>query len=105
MSYPERFNEIRCYSDQEAAFVVSQIFSRPEIKKVLAYVLGEDYADFLVRTLPEMRSIEDFQRVVIIPVLMALEYKTSAGVSLIGTEKINKEKGALFLTNHRDIVP
>ena len=104
MSYPERFNEIRCYSDQEAPFVISQIFSRPEIKKVLAYVLGEDYADYLVRTLPEMKSVEDFQRVVIIPVLMALEHKTSAGVSLTGTEKINKEKGSLFLTNHRDIV-
>ena len=45
MSYPERFNEIRCDTDQEAPFVISQLFSRPEIKKVLAYVLGEDYAD------------------------------------------------------------
>ena len=95
MSYPERFNEIRCYTDQEAPFVVSQMFSRPEIKKVLAYVLGEDYADYLVRTLPEMKSVEDFQRVVIIPVLMALEHKTSTGVSLTGTEKINKENGSL----------
>ena len=47
MNYPERFNEIRCYSDAEASFVISQIFARPEIKKILAYVLGEDYAEYL----------------------------------------------------------
>lgn len=104
MNYPERFNEIRCYSDQEVPFVVSQIFTRPEIKKVLAYVLGEDYADYLVRTLPDMKSIEDFQRIVIIPVLMAIEHKTCTTVTLNGSDNINKEKGTLYLTNHRDIV-
>ncbi len=104
MSYPERFNEIRCYSDEEASIVVSQIFARPEIRKILAYVLGEDYADYILRTLPEMKTIEDFQRVVIIPVLMAIEHKTCTNVTLNGAEKINKEKGSLYLTNHRDIV-
>lgn len=104
MNYPERFNEIRCYSDAEASFVISQIFARPEIKKILAYVLGEDYAEYFLRTLPEMKTIDDFQRIVIIPVLMAIEHKTCTSVTLNGSEKINKEKGALYLTNHRDIV-
>lgn len=104
MNYPERFNEIRCYSDVEASFVISQIFARPEIKKILAYVLGEDYAEYFLRTLPEMKTIDDFQRIVIIPVLMAIEHKTCTSVTLNGSEKINKEKGALYLTNHRDIV-
>lgn len=104
MNYPERFNEIRCYSDAEAPFVISQIFARPEIKKILAYVLGEDYAEYFLRTLPEMKTIDDFQRIVIIPVLMAIEHKTCTSVTLNGSEKINKEKGALYLTNHRDIV-
>lgn len=104
MNYPERFNEIRCYSDAEASFVISQIFARPEIKKILAYVLGDDYAEYFLRTLPEMKTIDDFQRIVIIPVLMAIEHKTCTSVTLNGSEKINKEKGALYLTNHRDIV-
>lgn len=104
MNYPERFNEIRCYSDAEASFVISQIFARPEIKKILAYVLGEDYAEYFLRTLPEMKTIDDFQRIVIIPVLMAIEHKTCTSVTLNGSKKINKEKGALYLTNHRDIV-
>ena len=92
MNYPERFNEIRCYSDAEASFVISQIFARPEIKKILAYVLGEDYAEYFLRTLPEMKTIDDFQRIVIIPVLMAIEHKTCTSVTLNGSEKINKEK-------------
>ena len=104
MQYPEEFNSIRCYTDAEVPHVISQIVSRPEILKVLSYVLGEDHAEYFLRTLAPINTIDDFQREVIVTILTAIEHKSCTDVKLLGSEKINKEKGSLFITNHRDIV-
>ena len=104
MKYPEEFNSIRCYTDAEVPHVISQIVSRPEILKVLSYVLGEDHAEYFLRTLAPINTIDDFQREVIVTILTAIEHKSCTDVKLLGSEKINKEKGSLFITNHRDIV-
>ena len=102
--YPEEFNSIRCYTDEEVPYVISQIVNRPEILKVLSYVLGPDHAEYFLRTLAPINTIDDFQREVIVTILTAIEHKSCKDVLLQGAEKINKEKGALFITNHRDIV-
>ena len=102
--YPEEFNSIRCYTDVEVPYVISQIVNRPEILKVLSYVLGPDHAEYFLRTLAPINTIDDFQREVIVTILTAIEHKSCSDVVLLGTEKISKEKGALFITNHRDIV-
>ena len=104
MKYPEEFNSIRCYTDEEVPYVISQIVNRPEILKVLSYVLGPDHAEYFLRTLAPINTIDDFQKEVIVTILTAIEHKTCADVKLHGTEKISKEKGSLFITNHRDIV-
>lgn len=102
--YPEEFNSIRCYTDVEVPYVISQIVNRPEILKVLSYVLGPDHAEYFLRTLAPINTIDDFQREVIVTILTAIEHKSCSDVVLLGSEKISKEKGALFITNHRDIV-
>lgn len=104
MSYPEEFNSIRSYSDEEVSLIISKIVERPEILKVLNYVLGSDHTEYFLRTLAPINSIEDFQKEVIVTILTAIEYKTCTDVKLLGDDKINKEKGSLFITNHRDIV-
>ena len=104
MMYPEEFNSIRCYTDVEVPYVISQIVNRPEILKVLSYVLGPDHAEYFLRTLAPINTIDDFQREVIVTILTAIEHKSCSDVVLLGSEKISKEKGALFITNHRDIV-
>lgn len=104
MKYPEKFDSIRCYSDEEVPYVISQIVNRPEVLKVLSYVLGPDHAEYFLRTLAPINTIDDFQREVIVTILTAIEHKSCSDVVLLGSEKIDKEKGALFITNHRDIV-
>ena len=104
MKYPEKFDSIRCYSDEEVPYVISQIVNRPEVLKVLSYVLGSDHAEYFLRTLAPINTIDDFQREVIVTILTAIEHKSCTDVKLIGSEKIDKEKGCLFITNHRDIV-
>ena len=104
MKYPEEFNSIRCYTDEEVPYVISQIVNRPEILKVLSYVLGPDHAEYFLRTLAPINTIDDFQREVIVTILTAIEHKSCSDVKIFGAEKINKDRGALFITNHRDIV-
>lgn len=104
MKYPEEFNSIRCYADEEVPYVISQIVNRPEILKVLSYVLGPDHAEYFLRTLAPINTIDDFQKEVIVTILTAIEHKSCTDVRLIGSEKISKGKGSLFITNHRDIV-
>ena len=45
MKYPERFDNIRRFYDEEVAQMLPQIRKMPEIGGILQIVLGKDYAE------------------------------------------------------------
>lgn len=104
MKYPERFDNIRRFYDEEVAQMLPQIRKMPEIGGILQIVLGKDYAEYLLRNLGPVNTVDDFQREVIGVLVTAIEHKTCKDVQLLGTENYDLEHGNLFVSNHRDIV-
>ena len=104
MKYPEKFDNIRRFYDEEVAQMLPQIRKMPEIGGILEIVLGKDYAEYLLRNLGPVNTVDDFQREVIGVLVTAIEHKTCKDVQLIGTENYDLERGNIFVSNHRDIV-
>lgn len=104
MKYPEKFDNIRRFYDEEVAQMLPLIRKMPEIGGILETVLGKDYAEYLLRNLGPVNTVDDFQREVIGVLVTAIEHKTCKDVQLIGTENYDLERGNIFVSNHRDIV-
>ena len=104
MKYPAEFNDIRCFDDSEVALYLPKVLAEPQVQQVLAMLLGAETLQKLQQAAPAFQSVYDFQSTFIIGLLKAVIAKTSAGVQLVGAEKLDKSAAHLFMTNHRDIV-
>lgn len=104
MRVPSQYDDIRRYYDEEVNPALAEILAQTQISKILATILGGDNAEYFLRTLAPINSIDDFQREVISVLMTAIEHKTCTDVKLYGTEYIDRSKGHLFISNHRDIV-
>ena len=101
---PSGFDDIRAMYDEEVAPAVAGIVTNPAIRKLLPALLGEDAAEYFLRTLHPVHSVREFQQNIIVVLLAALESRTCRDVRLYGTENINTGTGHVYMSNHRDIV-
>ena len=104
MKYPAEFNDIRCFDDSEVAVYLPKLLAEPTVQQVLGMLLGPELMQKMQQAAPSLQTVYDFQSTYIIGLLKALMAKTTAGVQLLGAEKIDKSAAYLFMTNHRDIV-
>jgi hypothetical protein len=104
MKYPAEFNDIRCFDDSEVAVYLPKLLAEPTVQQVLGMLLGPELMQKMQQAAPTMQTVYDFQSTYIIGLLKALMAKTTAGVQLLGAEKLDKSAAYLFMTNHRDIV-
>lgn len=104
MKYPAEFNDIRCFDDSEVAVYLPKLLAEPTVQQVLGMLLGPEVMQKMQQAAPTMQTVYDFQTTYIIGLLKALMAKTTAGVQLLGAEKLDKSAAYLFMTNHRDIV-
>lgn len=104
MKYPAEFNDIRCFDDSEVAVYLPKLLAEPTVQQVLGMLLGPEVMQKMQQAAPTMQTVYDFQSTFIIGLLKALMAKTTAGVQLLGAEKLDKSAAYLFMTNHRDIV-
>lgn len=104
MKYPAEFNDIRCFDDSEVAVYLPKLLAEPTVQQVLGMLLGPELMQKMQQAAPSLQTVYDFQSTYIIGLLKALMAKTTAGVQLLGAEKLDKSAAYLFMTNHRDIV-
>lgn len=101
---PQEYKEIAPYDDSEFRKEMSALVEEPGFKNAIRYVMPD--ADFteLKTNLLKLNTKEEFQKLVMVNILLMLEKKTTAGVTETGLDRFDPAKGALFITNHRDIV-
>ena len=104
MKYPAEFNDIRCFDDSDVAVYLPKLLAEPTVQQVLGMLLGPELMQKMQQAAPSLQTVYDFQSTYIIGLLKALMAKTTAGVQLLGAEKLDKSAAYLFMTNHRDIV-
>lgn len=97
------FDNIRPYNEAEAREAIQRITRQEEFKTILGYIFEEDVHEELIRKARDAKTIHEFQREFMGPLVENILSKTSKGVSDTGFEKLTPDKPRLFVANHRDI--
>lgn len=99
------FEDIRPYSDEEAVEAMQRVSRHPALPTISKYLFPKQSINTLAQMLREIKSVEEFQKVVMIGVINAVLARSSEGFTFRGMSNLNKVDGKfLAVSNHRDIV-
>ena len=99
------FEDIRPYSDEEAVQALNRVARHPMLPLISKYLFPKESVDTLAKTLRKVKSIDEFQSVVMVDVINAILARTSEGFTFSGMENLTGLDGRfLAVSNHRDIV-
>jgi hypothetical protein len=99
------FEDIRPYSDEEAVEALNRISRHPMLPLISKYLFPKASVDTMVQRLRKVKSIDEFQAVIMVDVINAILARTSEGFTFSGAENLYGIDGKfLAVSNHRDIV-
>lgn len=99
------FESISPYTDEEAVEALGKVAEHPVLYEVSQYFFPEESPDFLKNLIKSVRSIDDFQVMVMSKVVEWVLEHTAHNFSYDGIANIAKIDGKfLVLSNHRDII-
>ena len=98
------FESISPYTDAEAAEALSKLADFPLPSKISQQFFPELPSDFLKNTLKQIKTIDEFQILVMQKLVQWVLDHTARNFSYDGVSNIDPEKKFLALSNHRDIM-
>lgn len=98
------FQNIRPYSDAEAAEALSKLAEMPFIPKISQQFFPAESPEFLKNTLKQIQTIDQFQVLVMQKFVRWVLENTAKNFSYDGIDNIDSSKRFLTLSNHRDII-
>ena len=98
------FESISPYTDAEAAEALSKLAEYPLLARVSQQFFPEESPDFLKNLLKSIKTIDEFQVLVMQKFVRWVLEHTAHNFSYDGISNINPEKKFLALSNHRDII-
>lgn len=108
------FDDIRPCNDNEVQVELNKIisddlvlnsilkFQYPVLYKRFSFILKPFVKLYLKQKIKKILTVKDFQRLVASFMEKVIK-STTDGVELVGFDKLDKNKGYLFISNHRDI--
>jgi hypothetical protein len=101
---PPEFDDIRPYYDSEIPAAMERMASDPVLTPALRFIDEKKDVDAFRRKLRKIRTTEQFQREVMVPLCTAIVAKTMTSFTSSGVKDIDASYGTLYVSNHRDIV-
>lgn len=98
------FSDICPYSDEEAAKVFAILAEHPATEELSRMFFPEREPDFLKNVLKNIRSVDEFQTIVVSKVIEWVITHTARNFSYDGIANIKSGKCFLAMSNHRDII-
>lgn len=98
------FESISPYTDAEAAEALSVLADHPLLSEACKYFFPDQSPDFLRGLLKSIKTIDDFQVLVMSKFVEWALAHTARNFSYDGISNIDKDKKFLALSNHRDII-
>jgi hypothetical protein len=99
-----KFDDLRPYRDAEINAAMRRIAADKKIPGIMHYVFGKERGAKKMADLHNFKSVRDFQANVMDAAINNIAKKTIDGFTCDGLEKLDKNKGYLFISNHRDIL-
>ena len=98
------FESISPYTDEEAAEALSKLAEFPLLSQVSQQFFPEESPEFLKNVLKSIKTIDEFQVLVMQKVVRWVLEHTAKNFSYDGISNISPDKKFLALSNHRDII-
>ena len=98
------FESISPYTDEEAAEALSKLAEFPLLSQVSRQFLPNEEPDFLKKVLKSVKTIDEFQVLVMQKVVRWVIENTAKNFSYDGISNISADRKFLALSNHRDII-
>ncbi|MBO8448804.1 MAG: glycerol acyltransferase [Bacteroidetes bacterium] len=98
------FESISPYTDEEAVRALGIVAENPVLQEVSQYFYPDKSPDYLQNLLKQVKSIDDFQVMVMSKVIDWVIEHTAHNFSYDGIANIDRERKFLALSNHRDII-
>src|SRR5690554_1740357 len=98
------FNDIRPYLDSEVPDAIAQLIADKNFRMVVEPLVKPHTWEQFSALLMQCKSKDDFQNIAVYPIMRRLINKTTTEMNGSNWENIDKSKGSLFISNHRDIV-
>lgn len=103
-SHSFSFDDIRPFNDNEATEAMGRIIASPYFLQLCRYIWPKkEEADFFVAA-KKIKTVRDFQLEFMNEAIRVILSRTSSGVTSSGFDQLEKGKGYLFISNHRDIL-
>lgn len=99
----DRFRDMRPFLDAEVQSAVQRLMGESDLLEAMDVFLGKQLAGWVLGHAEEIASIEDFQTLVSKPLVKHLLQMSASEVTFDFPEEFDPV-GALFISNHRDIV-
>ena len=106
-----KYEDIEPYRGERFEKAKANLMARKEFIGAFAYMLSGDFSSVepmvnaIESALVDVHSYDDFQHKVTAGYFIpAIIDKTTTGFSVSGGENLDKDKGYLFISNHRDII-
>ena len=98
------FESISPYTDEEAAEALNKVADHPVVSSASQYFFPDQDPDFLKNLLKSIRTIDEFQQLVMSKLVEWVLDHTAHNFSYDGIANIDSQKKFLALSNHRDII-
>ncbi len=101
----KNFDQIRPYNDDEIPSALTALASDPMFRDVVKYIYPEpEQSEKVLKTLPHIKTVDQFQTEIIYPLLKGIEKCSTSGVTCSTMDQFHPEENYLFISNHRDII-
>lgn len=97
------FENIRPYNEAEAREAIQRIVKQHEFNSVLSFVFNKDKIETMRARAAGSKSISDFQKNFMRPLVWEIVKKTAESLSISGFNTLHSDEPHLFIGNHRDI--
>ena len=98
------FEDTRPYNDAEVPAAIQRIVSNPSFSFIINYLFPDiDAKEFKEKCLG-IKTVSQFQNIVMKPAIWSIVDKTSDGLSSEGFEQLKDNRKRMFVSNHRDIL-
>ncbi len=99
-----QFDDIRPYNESELQEAIQRLLQEPVLMKMMRWVYPGLTKSEVKRIFTNVHNLKQFQEEVSAPAVKVITQMTTSGLSFSNVERIEHNKGYLFISNHRDII-
>lgn len=94
----------KIFNNEEVPPAIEELFSFPGLHMGMKSLFPESLTELILKEKDKVRSIFDFQKYVVYPIIKWIQKGSITGLTADGLEHIKPDDRYLFISNHKDIV-